>query len=106
MHRPTRSGSRCRTLVRRRSRTSTRARSHEPGLLRRIQRAGPRGRATFAFMALLTAVLDGGPRYALLGRARRVTAERNGCDGLADECLPFAALAEADCRRGSGTRQA
>ena len=56
--RPTRSGSRCRTPGRRRSVTSRRARSHEPGLYRRIRRrrypperrraqggrrAGPRG---------------------------------------------------------------
>ena len=34
--------------------------------------------------------------YALLGRARCVIAERNGPDVLADECLPFGALAEAD----------
>src|ERR1700732_1331947 len=34
--------------------------------------------------------------YALLGRARCVAAERNGPDVLADECLPFGALAEAD----------
>src|ERR1700730_14745133 len=34
--------------------------------------------------------------YALLGRARCVTAERNGPDVLADECLPFGAWAEAD----------
>src|SRR6266851_2859095 len=34
--------------------------------------------------------------YALLGRARCVTAERNGLDVLADERLPFGALAEAD----------
>src|ERR1700736_6495287 len=34
--------------------------------------------------------------YALLGRARCVTVERNGPDVLADECLPFGALAEAD----------
>jgi len=52
---------------------------------------------TFALMALLTAVLGGGaPDVALLDRARRVTAERNGPDVLADERLPFGALAEAD----------
>jgi hypothetical protein len=34
--------------------------------------------------------------YALLGRARCVTADRNGPDVLAHECLPFGALAEAD----------
>src|ERR1700682_3911240 len=37
--------------------------------------------------------------YALLGRARCVTAQRNGPDVLADECLPFGALAEADLRQ-------
>src|ERR1700732_4410960 len=36
--------------------------------------------------------------YALLGRATCVTARRNGPDVLADECLPFGALAEADLR--------
>src|SRR5260370_5107910 len=34
--------------------------------------------------------------YALLGRATCVTAERNGPDVLADERLPFGALAEDD----------
>src|SRR6185295_9846427 len=43
---------------------------------------------TFAIMALLTAVLDG----------KRVTADRNGPDVLADERLSPAALAEADLR--------
>src|SRR5215470_9232455 len=36
--------------------------------------------------------------YALLGHARCVTAEWNGLDVHADECLPFDALAEADFR--------
>src|SRR5260370_25015941 len=36
--------------------------------------------------------------YALLGRTRCVTAEWNGPDLLADECLPFGALAKADLR--------
>src|ERR1700736_4771733 len=36
--------------------------------------------------------------YVLLGRARCVTAERNGPDVLADERLPFGALVKADPR--------
>jgi hypothetical protein len=35
-------------------------------------------------------------RWALLGCARRLTAERNGPNVLADERLPFGALAEVD----------
>ena len=50
---------------------------------------------TFAIMALLTGVLGDGPLDMLCSRAR-VTAERNGPDVLADERLPFGALAEAD----------
>src|SRR5260221_6777438 len=34
--------------------------------------------------------------YALLGHARRVTAQRDGPDVPADERLPFGTLAEAD----------
>ena len=49
---------------------------------------------TFAIMALLTAVLGGGSLDALCSKC--VTAERNGPDVLADERLPFGALAEAD----------
>ena len=54
---------------------------------------------TFAIMALLT----GCSRRrragcALLGGARCVTAERNGPDVPADDCLPFGAVAEADLR--------
>jgi hypothetical protein len=47
---------------------------------------------TFAMMALLTGILG----YALLGRARRVTAGRHGPDVPADERVPFGSLAEMD----------
>ena len=51
---------------------------------------------TFAIMALMTGVLGGGP-MDMLCRAW-VSADRNGPDVHADECLPFGALAEADFR--------
>src|SRR5882724_3723839 len=37
-------------------------------------------------------------RCALLGHARCITAERNDPDVLADGCLPFSTLAEANLR--------
>ena len=114
--RPTRSGSRCRTPERPRSGTATQARRHERGLSRRTRPAAraattraprprsaqptgwPRGRADLRDHG----AADGRSRrrpdgYALLGRAC-VSAERNGPDVLADERLPFGALAEADLR--------
>src|SRR5437868_14138499 len=56
----------------------------------------PRGRAEFRHHG----AADGRAwrrcaRHALLGRARCVTAERNGPEVFADERLPFGALAEA-----------
>jgi hypothetical protein len=49
---------------------------------------------TFAIMALLTGVLGGGPSDMLC--SQDASPERNGPDVLADERLPFGALAQAD----------
>ncbi len=57
---------------------------------------------TFALMALLTGVFGRPDGYALLCRARRLTAKRHGADVWTDECLPFGALAEVG--RPSPTR--
>ena len=78
---------------------------HERGLYRRRKRgrprrsrlAMPRGRADLRNHGAAYGCSWWRPvGYALLGRARCVIAERNGPDVLADECLPFGALAEAD----------
>ena len=50
---------------------------------------------TFALMALLTGVLGGGPLDMLCAAVTR-SAGWNGPDVLADECLPFGALAKTD----------
>ena len=43
--------------------------------------------------------------YVLLGRAIWVTAEWNALDVLADECLPFGTLAEADLQSANGAQR-
>lgn len=43
--------------------------------------------------------------YALLGHAICVTAEWNALDVLADACLPFGTLAEADLQSANGAQR-
>ena len=78
---------------------------HERGIYRRRKRVRPR-RSRLAMPRGYADLRNHGATdgcswwrpagYALLGRARCVTAERNDPDVRADECLPFRALAEAD----------
>jgi hypothetical protein len=69
---------------------------HKPGRLAAADWLSLAAAPTFIVMALLTAVLGGGPLDMLCSTAAYVAAERNDPDVLTDERLPFVALAEAD----------